>query len=320
LSLQKRESNYSKLLIIGNKRDLIEDTDIRRIKNELNIDDFKEISLKDLDSKSQIHKYIMEVLGLKQKISEDFEELVKQADNLVLEGKNIQALAKYKELIGISESYQNIIFTKTLNQKIVDLNKKIQEKTKRRRESEKKMDFDISKPLMFSRKLTVKPLPTSDTEILEHPQDQESLEIGIPSAPSKPIKELVSFQKLDKEVDMKPLKIPKAPLKIIKKASIPQEISKKPQPSKVTDTQNLKPKMPMELFGEHEDIKKDIERPLVIDFTRELQKIIESRGSSLSLNLCKNLITELERSLGRPLKLEDIQLAADFFVKQEQLT
>ena len=78
--------------------------------------------------------------------------------------------------------------------------------------------------------------------------------------------------------------------------------------------------MPMELFGEHETIKKEIEKPLVINFTRELQKIIINKGSSLSLNLCDNLITELEKSLGRPLTLEDIELAADFFVKQEQIT
>ena len=77
--------------------------------------------------------------------------------------------------------------------------------------------------------------------------------------------------------------------------------------------------MPLEIFGEHEDIKKDMEKPLVIDFTKELQKMIISKGSSLSENLCKNLILELERSLGRPITIDDVEMAADFFVKQEQL-
>ena len=78
--------------------------------------------------------------------------------------------------------------------------------------------------------------------------------------------------------------------------------------------------MPMELFGAHEDIKDDMTKPLVVDFTKELQKIIIQKGSSLSLKLCENLITELEKSLGRPITIDDINLAADFFVKQEQLT
>ena len=125
LKLHKIESNYSKLLILGNKRDLIEDTDLRRIKNELDIPDFKEISLSAPDAKSEINAYITEILGLKGKFPENFEALVKEADDLVLEKKRIQALAKYKELIAISKSYQNIIYTKKLEQKIEDLNKKM---------------------------------------------------------------------------------------------------------------------------------------------------------------------------------------------------
>jgi len=31
------------------------------------------------------------------------------------------------------------------------------------------------------------------------------------------------------------------------------------------------------------------------------------------------LVTDLEQSLGRPLTIEDVTLAANFFVKQEQL-
>ena len=69
-----------------------------------------------------------------------------------------------------------------------------------------------------------------------------------------------------------------------------------------------------------EELKEDIRKPLVIDFTKELQKLITQKGSSLSLKLCENLITELEKSLERPITLEDIELAANFFVKQDQMT
>ncbi|MFX1570097.1 MAG: ADP-ribosylation factor-like protein [Promethearchaeota archaeon] len=319
LNLQKRESAYSKLLIIGNKRDLVEDTDLKRIKNELNIPDFKEISLNSIEARAQIHDLIVETLCLKEKKPTNFENLIKDADNLVLEGKNVQALAKYKELITLSESYHDIMATKSIEQKISELNNKIQKQYERRKETEKKMDFEISKPLLFSRKITVKPLPQEGIEVETLLPEQEMTEEELPRAPSKP-SALVSFQKLDKEIDMKPLKIPKPPLKVIKKASIPQEIEKEIPPPKIESIEKPKAKMPLEIFGEHEDIKKEIEKPLVIDFTKELQKMIISKGSSLSIGLCENLILELEKSLGRPITLEDVEMAANFFVKQEKLT
>ncbi len=316
LNLHKIESNYSKLLIIGNKRDLVEDVDLRRIKNELKIPEFKEISLNTTEAKSEIHKYIMEILGLKEEFPENFEDLVKEADNLVLEGKKVQALARYKELITLSESYQNIMYTKTLEQKLKELNEKIKQELEKRKEIDKEKDFDVAKPLIFTRKVMVKPLPS----IKETPLPQESIDEKMTPVPLKPMKKLVSFQKLDKEKELKPLNLTKSPLKIIKKVPPPpKEVTKKIEPT-TDDTPTPKAKMPMELFGPHEDIKKEMYKPLVIDFTKELQKIIEEKGSSLSLNLCENLITELQKSLDRPITIEDIQLAADFFVKQEQLT
>ena len=49
-----------------------------------------------------------------------------------------------------------------------------------------------------------------------------------------------------------------------------------------------------------------------------LQIIIEQKGSSLSLVLCEQYISELQVSLERSLTYEDIELAADFFIKQEK--
>ncbi|MFX0104992.1 MAG: ADP-ribosylation factor-like protein [Candidatus Hodarchaeota archaeon] len=305
LNLQKLESKYSKLLIIGNKRDLVDEVDIKRIKNELNITYFKEISLNAVDAKSDVQSYIMEILALKESLPQNFEELVKEVDNLVLQRRYIQALAKYKELISISKSHQNIMYTKALENKIEALNDKIKKESEKRKESEKVKEFEVAKPLIFTRKVTVKALPTEKLEI--QPQDVKPLTEELPPAPSKPMRQMVSFQKLDTEKELKVPKISKPSLKINKKASAPKETISVP-------------KMPMELFRQHDEIKKDIEKPLVIDFTKELQNIILEKGSSLSLKLCQNLITELEKSLGRALTLEDIKLAADFFVKQEHLT
>jgi len=318
LNLHKTETNYSKLLIIGNKRDLVEDVDLRRIKNELNFSDIKEISLNAPDAKTVIYKYITEILGLKEKFPEDFEDLVKEADDLVLEGKRVQALAKYKELSTLSESYQNIMFTKILNQKIESLNIKLKQDLERRKEFEKKKDFEVAKPLMFTRKVTVKPLPITEPPTKQ--QDIKPLEKEISSPPKRPVKKLVSFQMLDKVTEVKTVNNTKPALKIIKKIPPPKDLPKEIPTTKTTDTPAPKAKMPMELFGSHEEIQRETDKPLIIDFTKELQKIITERGSSLSLPLCQKLITDLEKSLERPLTIQDVKLAAEFFVKQEKLT
>ena len=49
----------------------------------------------------------------------------------------------------------------------------------------------------------------------------------------------------------------------------------------------------------------------------ELRKLIEEKGSSLSINLCKQLISDLEKALSRPLKVEDLEMAAEVFVRNE---
>lgn len=318
MKLQKLEGRYSKLLIVGNKRDLIEDTDIKRIKNELSISDFEEISLNTLNAKSEIYRFITKTLNLKKKIPSNFTELIKQTDNLVLEGKKIEALAKYKELLNTSKFYQNIIFTKALDQKIDSLNLKLKEESKKRKEVVREKKFEIAKPLMFTRKVTVKPLPSNIESV--QPLEEEPLSGEKPATPSESVKGLVSFQMLDTEKEIKLPKTQKTQLRIIKPISSQKKIKKESKPEIFDESTKLKAKMPLELFGAHEDIKDDITKPLVVDFTKELQKIIIQKGSSLSFKLCENLITELEKSLGRPITIDDVKLAADFFVKQEQLT
>ena len=50
-----------------------------------------------------------------------------------------------------------------------------------------------------------------------------------------------------------------------------------------------------------------------------LQKMIEQSGSTLSLKLCSQLITELQKTLARPLTIEDLESAATFFVRHDSL-
>ena len=55
------------------------------------------------------------------------------------------------------------------------------------------------------------------------------------------------------------------------------------------------------------------------NYPKMLQEMIELSGSTLSINLCSQLITELQKTLARPLTDEDIEAAANFFVKHDSL-
>jgi len=86
LDLQKQESKFSKLLIIGNKRDLVREEDIRIIKNELNISKIEEVSLIDPGAKEKIKNLISEVLKLKKLLPHNFTELFNEAKKIESEG------------------------------------------------------------------------------------------------------------------------------------------------------------------------------------------------------------------------------------------
>jgi len=316
LSLQRVESPHSKLLVLGNKRDLIEDADLKRIKNELSISDFKEISLISPDAKSMILQYIREELRLKEKLPSDFSKLVGEVDNLVFEGKTVQALAKYKELLNISKSYQNIIYTKALEKKIEVLNEKIKEDAKKRKERESRRPFEIQMPLKFKKKVSVKPLPTITPLPLPPGQEQTPEKPSV--IPEKSESKLVSFQKLEKSTSIKPIKTPEITPGISKKTIIPKLTPNDVEIELKDKVKKAVPKMPIELFTSDVELTKETDRATMVDYTRELQRIITEKGSDLSLQLCNQMVIDLEKSLGRALTIEDIQMAADFFVKQEK--
>jgi len=70
----------------------------------------------------------------------------------------------------------------------------------------------------------------------------------------------------------------------------------------------------------HVEIKKEDYNDLESfdDFAKTLQNMIEQRGSSLKLDLCKQYIKDLKDSLERELTFKDIKLASEFFVSQEE--
>jgi len=310
MNIQKMDSNYSKLLIVGNKRDLVADEDIKRIKNDLNFSDFEEISLNSPDAKSQFQALIKETLELKKELPKNFEELVKEAENLFNVGNIVHALTKYRELVKIVKSYQDFEHVNLFQQKVRELSAKLKEQKELRKELTKEMKFEIPRELKFKKKIKVKPLPTTAPTV-ELVSQKETEEEKIPPS-VKSSRKMVSFQKLE----TKP-----SGLKLIKPSEIPSKPVKPVIFTKSEDEKTKKSelKMPMELFPPHEELAKEIKKPKISDFAKEVQKIISEKGSSLSLKLCEQLVTDLEQSLGRPLTIEDIKVAANFFVKQEQL-
>jgi GTPase SAR1 family protein len=293
LSLQKQDNNLSKLIIIGNKRDLVTDEDLKLIKNEIDMVDFKEISLKDPDAKENIDQIISNVLDLRSPLPKTFYGLKKEAEDLFNEGNLVLAITKYKELIKICNEYQDFNYINSFKQKLMDIQKKVDEQNKLRKIEESRKKFQIPDRIRFTKKVQVKPLPQDVLEGIS----KEKVELPKiipeetrPKIPSEKTEDLLLFNK-----EKKTKKPPKSTLK-------PEDI-----------------KVDLDLVVPHAKRPAPQEKLVEFEFSKELQKLIEKKGSSLNLKLCDQLISELQKTLNRPLTMDDIEMAADIFVKQERL-
>ncbi|MFW9898879.1 MAG: hypothetical protein ACFFDO_06430 [Candidatus Thorarchaeota archaeon] len=54
------------------------------------------------------------------------------------------------------------------------------------------------------------------------------------------------------------------------------------------------------------------------NFIDKLQQLLEKRGSTLNSGLCEKFISEMLRSFEKPLKFEDLEYAAECFVRIEK--
>ena len=282
LDLKKQESKFSSLLILGNKRDLVRKEDIRIIKNELNLSDFEEISLIEAGAIEKIRTLISEVLNLKKLLPHNFTELFNEAKKVESEGNSILAIAKYKELIKISNEYQDFTYVTTLKSKVESLQEKIDERAKIRKEIDVKKKFQIPGRRKFTRRIQVQPLPSSKTSVQAPP-------IEIPKTSTKIKQETEDLMIFSETGSSDGEEIDKEDITLDIDKVIPEE--RRPT---------------LEIFE-----KKEEEYPGI------LQQMIENRGSSLTLKLCEQLFTELQSTLARPLTIEDLELAADVFVKHD---
>lgn len=291
LDLYRKEAKLSKLLIIGTKRDQVQDTDLKIIKNELGLPEFKDISLLDPDIKKELIQIISSALKLKISLPSNFEVLRKEAERLKNQGNLILAISKYKELISICNIYQDFTFIASFKQTLEELQKTVEEEKRIRREIDSKKKFEIPGQIKFTDKITVQPLPKDKTKIL--PVITPKIE-----GPKKETEELKTEE----------LKVGKLTLFKSSKDQIK------------TEKEVLKPgDIKIEAKGVSREPTSTQGKTSGTQFPRQLQTIIEKKGSSLSLKLCEHLISELETTLGRPLTNEDIETAANIFIKQENL-
>ena len=293
LNLQKQESKFSKLLILGTKRDLIEDEDIKLIKNELNIPHFEEISLIEVNIKEKIKSLIAKMLSLKKLLPHYFTELLNEAKNLERDGNLILAISKYKELIKICNEYQDFTYINKLKKNLDDLQKKVTEQAELRKKADMKMKFEIPGKIQFSRSIKVQPLPSSKSDIKAPPPSEvpkTSYRAQSSQKIEKKAEDLMLFSKSDSTVETEEPILDKEDITLDINLVIPEE---------------KRPVLEERKIGE--------------ELSSTLQRMIEKKGSSLSLKLCLQLITELQKSMSRPLTMEDVEFAAEIFVKHDSL-
>ncbi|MFX1267125.1 MAG: ADP-ribosylation factor-like protein [Promethearchaeota archaeon] len=299
MDLHRNEGKLSKILIIGNKRDLVNKEDIKLIQNELGIPKFEEISLTEPDIKGKIIQLISEIMKLRKSLPSNFEELKKKAEDAKAEGNLVLAMSKYKELITICNMFQDFKYVASFKQSLKELQEKLEEEKKVRHEIESKKKFEIPGQIKFTKPVTVKPLPL----------DKSKIRSEITPKISKP--EIVP--KIHSEIApkiSKPEIAPKMRPEITPKISKP-EIEKDELKIKESEIGKLT------LFKPSEETEEELTPSR--EFSKILKELIEKKGSSLSLKLCEHLINQLQTTLGRTLTLEDVETAAKIFIKQDNL-
>lgn len=293
LQLYNQESKLSKLLIIGNKTDLVNEEEIKLSSNLLKIGDYQTASLIEPNAKQKIKTLVAGSLRLKKELPVNFNDIKKEAESLEHQGNDVLAIAKYKELIKICNEYQDFVHIAEFKDALNRLTMKLETEKNARRSEGIKLKFEISDQIKFHKKVSVKPLPSDGPQELIKPVPPKKGFIEMPlegSYKKKKLENLTLFTQEDKdEADKK---------EFMESDDISLDIKFKPENDKELQ------------------FEKEITPP---DYIKKLQRLIEKYGSSLSLDLCDHLLSELKKTLSRPLTIEDIETAAKIFVNQEKL-
>ncbi|MBD3196728.1 MAG: hypothetical protein GF317_16850 [Candidatus Lokiarchaeota archaeon] len=289
LTLKKRESPLSKLILLANKVDLVDENTIKKFKNEFDGPEVEFISLKEADAKSKVLELIAKELKLKKKLPSNFEDLISEAEKFELERNLVKALAKYKELVKISNEFQYFSYVEQFKQNVNALELKIKEQTEIRKRIERKKKFAPPKQIKFSTKVSVKNLPKSE-KVEKKPTKKNQ--------PNKPKKERINNLRLKPEDVKINIHIPGNSKNKMKNSKKVQKVKES--------------KKPKERIEQKIDNLNEVSDPAEL-----LSQMILERGSELNLSLCKQYLEEIQESLGRELRLQDLIIAADHFVEKE---
>ena len=293
LQLFNQESKLSKLLIIGNKTDLVNEEEVKLSSNLLKIGKYQTFSLIETTAKEKIKTLIAGSLGLKKELPLYFNELIKEAESLENQRNDVLAIAKYKELLKICNEYQDFVHIAKFKDALNRLTNKLEKEKNIRRTEGSKLKFEIPDQIKFHKKVSVKPLPSEGPQELVKPIPPKRGFIEMPlegTYKKKKVESLTLFTQDDKEA---------------------AEMKNFIEPEDLSLDIKFKPNEEKELIVEKEITPSD--------FAKKLQDLIRKYGSSLSLELCDHLLSELKKTFSRPLTLQDVETAAKIFVNQEKL-
>jgi len=194
INLQKTDAKFSKLIIFANKQDLSETIKAKQIEDEYNFPVFG-ISLKDSEIKNKLINIISNELKIKKEFPSEFNDLLKIAENEVINKRYLDAINHFNHLKDICKKFQEFIHLSAIEQKISEIEKLI-EKEKKEKEVEK---FKVKAPekISFSQKVLVKPLPPQvKTTKIKTPEEKPTKEIE-----KKPEKQFLKPQDIKVSLD-----------------------------------------------------------------------------------------------------------------------
>jgi len=160
INLQKTDAKFSKLLILANKQDLSNAVTPTLLEEELKIPTIG-VSLKDPDIKNQLIRIISDQLNLKKEMPSEFDDLLLNAENNVINKKYSEAIKKFNNLIDICKEFQEFPQMFALEQRIINVENLIKEEDKQK--EIEKYRTDEPEKIIFTQKVAVKSLPTQET-------------------------------------------------------------------------------------------------------------------------------------------------------------
>ena len=219
----------------------------------------------------------------------------------------------------LNESQKKLDNLKEIKEKQIILEKNVEEQKK----------SSVPGQIQFTKKISVKELPKKEPRativspkppMSYFPKDTEESSTQIKTQQNNSIPKV-------KKLTLRPQDIK---LNILTNEEMEGEIDKSVKPPKIhikkIDVENrLDPiKIPDRLKDISNQVKnligskKKVPLSQSSDLSTNLQKLIQEKGSSLNAELTAQFINELSNSIGEPLTLDDIKMAANYFYDIEQ--